>query len=718
MTDERSTGMNAGQDRDSQAPAVVTDAPISEDSEDRFGRTRLADSIEKDLTGGASPIVVAVVGPWGSGKTSVLELVRRRLSSVDVVVIDFNPWLFTGTDQLIQHFFTELVAQLSTHKDQRVRSVADSIERYSEILDPLAGLPGIGEVAKTGRGGMKVLAKVLRNRTKFQGASVREQRLKIEAALAASEKRFVVFVDDIDRLEQDEVRDIVRLVRLVADFPRVNYLLAFDRLKVELALGRNDPAVGRDYLEKIVQVTHPVPLPEPTALQKLAFEALDSAIAASNTRALDQGHWSTVWHKAIRPLLRTPRDIVRYANAVRGAVRSLGEEVNLVDILAMEAYRVLLPDVFDRLQKMTPALTTVGSGFLGSSSRDARREEEFRQAINEAIAAGGDRGGAVKAFLEEVFPATTQFTSNWSYGPDSQREWRAERRVANPEVLAIYFTHTLAPGSIPAAAVDQIFAAFADRAALETYLAALNDDEVTALLDRLEDYEGDYPEDPTGALIVLSNLRPRLPSTPAGAWFFGLPDPELRLQRVVLRLLRKVEPESGRENVLRSALPQISSLSARWRLVFMAGRREGIGNELISPSAQVAFEEELRASIRAAGVEGLRGEPELLRLLHFLKESPDPANQQLIDEVINDENGLVGLLESARADSTAQDGSGRTVIKPRLAWDPLEGLSRTAFGDRVSALPGELAEAHARETVELGKRYASGWRPKDFGDEG
>jgi predicted KAP-like P-loop ATPase len=68
-----------------------------------------------------------------------------------------------------------------------------------------------------------------------------------------------IAAEAVDRLRPQEVLDIVRLVRLVGDFPNTLYLLAFDRGRVEECLGESNIERGRAYLEKIVQVTHDVP---------------------------------------------------------------------------------------------------------------------------------------------------------------------------------------------------------------------------------------------------------------------------------------------------------------------------------------------------------------------------------------------------------------------------------------------------------------------------
>ena len=83
---------------------IVGDDPIREPSEDRLGRAPLAESLARQIqrADASEGLVVGVLGPWGSGKTSFVNLVRHYLTSARVPVRDFNPWLFSGTENLVQ----------------------------------------------------------------------------------------------------------------------------------------------------------------------------------------------------------------------------------------------------------------------------------------------------------------------------------------------------------------------------------------------------------------------------------------------------------------------------------------------------------------------------------------------------------------------------------------------------------------------------------------
>ncbi len=90
------------------------DNPIKRSDDDVIGRAVEANKfarnvLELDTSEGA---VVGVLGPWGSGKTSFINLAREEFEKARVPILDFNPWMFSGTTQLIQAFFIELSAQL------------------------------------------------------------------------------------------------------------------------------------------------------------------------------------------------------------------------------------------------------------------------------------------------------------------------------------------------------------------------------------------------------------------------------------------------------------------------------------------------------------------------------------------------------------------------------------------------------------------------------
>src|SRR6266511_2053007 len=94
--------------------------------------------------------------------------------------------------------------------------------------------------------------------------------------LKAEKKQIVIFMDDIDRLNKLEIQAVFRLVKLTADFPYTAYILAFDEDMVSASLAEQfgSKEAGRRFIEKIVQVTLPVPPADRQILRTMMFERI------------------------------------------------------------------------------------------------------------------------------------------------------------------------------------------------------------------------------------------------------------------------------------------------------------------------------------------------------------------------------------------------------------------------------------------------------------
>lgn len=77
---------------------IVGDNPIENPEEDAIGRISDAQNFVQHVLAldAKKGIVVGVLGPWGSGKTSFINLARNEFEKAEVPILDFNPWMFSG----------------------------------------------------------------------------------------------------------------------------------------------------------------------------------------------------------------------------------------------------------------------------------------------------------------------------------------------------------------------------------------------------------------------------------------------------------------------------------------------------------------------------------------------------------------------------------------------------------------------------------------------
>lgn len=550
------------------------DNPIRKADQDLLkrasGAVDIADGIrDVDASEG---YVVAVVGPWGSGKTSIINLVKEALAEDPAYrVIEFNPWVFSGSDELVQVFFRELAAQMRL-KGDRLAEIAQSVDSYGELFEPMAAFPFVGAWFARFRGAAKAFHEFQERRR----GSVAEQRNKLSAELAKLSRPIVVVVDDIDRLESTEIRDIFKLVRLTASFPNIIYVLAFDRQRVEAALTQSG-FDGRAYLEKIVQLGLDVPPVPSSILLRLIGESLQAAIEDLGAlERFDESAWPDVLVEIIRPLVSNMRDISRYSAAVRETVRTLGTQVELVDVLGLEALRVFRPDVFAKLVSSREGLTTATSDFASG-----REDPVLRSQIDQLLEAGPDIPHVVRAVVSRLFPAARRHIGDGNYGSSWQAGWLRSRRVAHPDVLAVYLEKVSNETLQAFGNAERAFEVLDDEDVLSTLLRSISLEELQDVISALETFETEFSTDAAvPASRVLLNLLPDLPQRPSG--MMSLVDERLVVTRVILRLLRRLDSPAQVMEAAGRILVAVRSLSSRFELVTIVGHRENAGHKLVS----------------------------------------------------------------------------------------------------------------------------------------
>ena len=682
--------MEAKNDRKHQC---VGDNPIQRPEQDVLGRFASAQSFAQQVLAldRSEGVVVGILGAWGSGKTSFINLARREFERTEIPILDFNPWMFSGADQLVDQFFIELTAQLKIRPG--LAQVGKALEDYGEVFS------GWARIAT------KLLGRSLQRRSRKKGVS--ERRGKVNEALSKLDKPILVVLDDIDRLLTPEIRDVFRLVRLTANFPNIIYIVAFDRIRVEEALTEQG-VQGRDYLEKILQVAIDLPTTPSHLLQGQIPLAVDDALSnIENPGPFDEQIWPDVFMDIIRPLARNMRDVRRYANAIQGTVSGLRGQIALADVLALEAVRVFLPGVFMRLYEMLDVLTATPR--LANENRNDM--QRLRAQIDSLIEAAGTHDQVVRSMIKHLFPATQWYIGGSRYGGEWRSEWIRKRRIAHADILRFYLERVESNGLLAFTDAEQAWTRLADRDALDSYLRSCDKTRLQDIIASLETYEDQFvQEHVVPGTIVLLNLLPDLPERPRE--LLGL-DTRMVVTRVSYRLLRSLKEPAAIETAVRRVLPELKSLSARLSLLDQIGYRENVGHELVSKEAAAEFEKTWRDEVRSVSIDDLAKEYDLLGVLYLAKHESGPSEASLY---IDDSPKLtLALLQSARSEQVSQTMGSRAVRRsPRLAWETLIDL----YGDEATLRQRieSLKETHpegADELLELASKYSCGWRPDD-----
>ncbi len=260
-----------------------TDAPITGEpgSEDQLNRTEFAKRVGQALLlAPDSPALVASLeGKWGHGKTSVINLITRSLESLPPderpIIFNFNPWIVGSAERLVEEFLTQLASEIGiSDTAQTAQRAAQQLLTYSKFFSVLKFVPEVGIYAAIFEAVATAVRRVKGANAAPKSANIYEHRTAVTAALRELDRPIVVFIDDIDRLPPSEVFQMVRLVKAIADFPRMAFVLAFDPAYVEKALQHHGIADARAYLDKLVQIRVHLPQISAEDIHQLSTDEL------------------------------------------------------------------------------------------------------------------------------------------------------------------------------------------------------------------------------------------------------------------------------------------------------------------------------------------------------------------------------------------------------------------------------------------------------------
>ena len=539
---------------------LSSDLPIEKPDEDVFGLDPFAGAIAKSIEKTPSPngVVLAVNGPWGSGKSSAINLILHHLQPAvendELTIVRFSPWWFAGAEALTLAFFQELSIavgpSLGTQATDAITAVGRQISAGGPVLSALANIlaPGSGALV----GGATGLIGKLAGSNK----TVEQEHETIVKALNAQAKRFLVVIDDIDRLSPDDALTIFRLAKSVGRLPNVLYLLAFDKDLAEKAVAERFPSEGQSYLDKIVQSSFEVPPPPVDELRKQLLKAAFSVMGDPGEAGV---RFMNVFYDVVAPRIRTPRDVVRIMNDVRSTWPAVADEVDRADFIGLAAIRAASPRLYRVIRDNPDKLC--GLEPRGGSRQQSQQTYDRLFGLEELEPAEREQE---RLALRRLFPRLDSIWGNVIRTDDEGM--KRDRRIGSLDHFRTYFALALAEDTMSSAEI----AAFIKDAGkpdlvrdrLRQQLGkkrSSGSSRASLLLDELLLRAGDVAKADIPALVkVLFELADELDVEGDKARGFSVGDNRLRIHWLMNRLVTERFDESGRAKVYGDAMKTAS----------------------------------------------------------------------------------------------------------------------------------------------------------------
>lgn len=533
-----------------------TDKPIESQKQDLLGRAtfskRLANAIYQ--YNADDGLVIGVFGKWGTGKTSILNMVIDEINCLSMdsdrkpIIVKFSPWNYSNYDNLINLFFRMLKNQLALDKgEETAKKLGQALVDYSNALDALSIVPILGSTLAAI---LKPIAQAQGNRL-LKDIDLDTTKNNLEIALRDANQKIIVFIDDIDRLTNPQIRDIFQLVKSVGNFPNIIYVLSMDRDVVCSALKEVHNINGSEYLEKIIQIPFEVPTLTKSKLQEIFFMKLDNTVKSiSENITWDQNYWSEVFTNCIEPYISSFRDVNRVLNTFQFRCEFLYKEITLEDLLAITTIEVLEPKLYQWIGQNKDLFCETSLHSLSSFYR--KKDDYYKSICNELSKLAIDTDKAI-TFLSVIFPIFANDIDSHKARYVSVNNARESMRITHEKRFDLYFLFNLSSIPVPRYLLNQFIKEMKEDELISTIVDINQAGNIEYFIDELRSLVASIPDKRLALLAsVILMHQYNFSSIQVGGSFL-LPISS-KANYLVIDIISKIDNENERYKVVKMNL--------------------------------------------------------------------------------------------------------------------------------------------------------------------
>jgi predicted KAP-like P-loop ATPase len=561
----------------------LPDRPIVSCTRDTLGRRAFSQAVGNAILHypGTDSIVVGLLGPWGCGKTSIINCAEEHIknetasqpSSSRPIFVRFNPWNFSDQKDLISQFFRVLSAELRRPDHAATAQKAGKkLLTYAKFFAPFSLLPKVGPWASTIAEVLQKLGSATKDWGDLMAADLHSIKEQLNKLLEGQSQKVIIIIDDIDRLPQNEIRQIFQLVKSLADFCQTVYLLAFDKGVVMRALADvqgahrdsqgesvNRMGWGEDYIAKIVQI----PLDVPVVPEEMLREVLEKAVQELLGLEWKQEDWQRAYRDGLRHLFRNLRDVNRFLNLLRFAYPVAMPDVNPIDFAVLTELQASAPRVYDGIK----GNKILFAGVLSDDEEQKKLHIEIIKTHCDEIAARSTAFSkeSIVEVLKVAFPKL-----GGVYGPFDLSDasdlngWGKSLRLCHPDFFDRYFRLAVENDDFPQSEIEALLALADQASSFREAVLQLTAPRLHKFLVLLHDYHVDrVPDQHVQPMITALFDVSELLSQRGYSEEEALP----RIGEIVTRLLRSFDTHEKRLSI---AMGAVSGSASSYPPVYVA----------------------------------------------------------------------------------------------------------------------------------------------------
>lgn len=373
--------------------------------------------------------VISLEGKWGSGKTTIINNVKRKLidNNKDVLVIDeFDPWGFNDQESLFNNMFDIMLKKSGYgHSEQ---SIKKTIRKFSETIF------GGGEKWELFKG-------------LIENNNMTTLKSDINNYLRLCDKKVVFFIDNIDRIDSKNVLILFNSVSNLLDFERITYVLSFDNERVKVIFD-NELAMDYQYLKKIIQLQIRVPEIDTEVLSNIYLKCINNLLCKLGDYKNDMSSYELIVDNLCNNSLDI-RDFKRFVNSVISQSYIKNTYLCRKDLILVEYTRLHNVGLYNELLRNKRFFITYDKEFdsvlMSDSIDNDKYSKESKEYFNMLFSSSEHE--KYTEILSDLFPNVKQFKerSAISYRTNDsvqRNDVSRQHRICSAKYFDLYFTKT------------------------------------------------------------------------------------------------------------------------------------------------------------------------------------------------------------------------------------------------------------------------------------
>lgn len=377
--------------------------------------------------------VISLEGEWGSGKTTIINNAIKKIEETneDIIIIDdFDPWDYNNQESLFLNML-DIIMEKSGFNHSMVNT-KKLIEGFTQTI--------------FGREKSNFIFK-----TVFKDFNdVELIKDKINDYLRFSNKRIIFIIDNIDRLEKEEIFLLFKLITNTLDFEYVTYLISFDSEKIK-KIYDSKIGVNYSYLKKVIQMQIQMPKIDKNNYRFLITKSLNKILRAYGENKNDLQNYDIIIDQLCYEN-GDLRDFKRFINSTITAVFDLNSNLLNIDLIALKYISLtnypLYQEIYDN-SNFFISHHRINDAMLYAESFNNDKYEEKKKKYFENLFSN-DKHKKYKYLLCSIFPNARNYKSDIDsvFKNASEKNYKSEKsidknkRIFSAKYFNLYFTQT------------------------------------------------------------------------------------------------------------------------------------------------------------------------------------------------------------------------------------------------------------------------------------